>query len=248
MRSAIQLRGGPGRRDGGDRRQEGDEEALAQQQQEGERGADADGEPDVVVGRLADLRAQPVRLDRREGEQRIGDHGARQRVGADQHDQPGGAAELRQAGDLDQHRERQRQHAERAVAAVAHDLQPPRRLQRMRAQPVGGVGQAVLVQGARDHDRRADCQHAGQPARTGEAAHDGEHQAGGEPDAGADEGQHRQHVGQLPARHADIELEPGEERGLLLEGLQPVVERGRAAAGWSPAGGSSGLVMMGDWS
>ena len=58
----------------------------------------------------------------------------------------------------------------------------------------------------------------------------------------ADEGQHRQHVGQLPARRADIELEPGEEGGLLLEGLQPFVERGRPAA---TGRGLVGLVMMG---
>jgi hypothetical protein len=100
----------------------------------------------------------------------------------------------------------------------------------MRAQPIGGVGETVFMQGARDHDRSTDRQHAGQPARSGQRADDGEHQPGREPDAGADEGQHRQHVGQLPARHADIELEPGEERGLLLEGLQPVVEGGRASS------------------
>ena len=228
------------------RRQEGDEEALAQQQQEGERGAQPDGEPDVVVGRLAGLRAQAVRLHGREGEQRIGDHGARQSVCRDQHDQSGRAAELRQAGDLDQHGERQRQHAERAVAAVAHDLQPPRRLQRVRAQAVGGVGEAVFMQGARDQYRGTDRQHAGQPARPGEPAHDGEHQPGREPDASADEGQHRQHVGQLPARHADIEPEPGEERGLLLEGLQPFVEGGRAAAdGRVGIGHEEGLAMIG---
>jgi len=40
----------------------GRREALAQQQQEGERGAESDGQPDVVVGRLAGLRAQAVRL------------------------------------------------------------------------------------------------------------------------------------------------------------------------------------------
>ena len=101
----------------------------------------------------------------------------------DQHDQAGGAAELRQAGDLDQHRQRERQHAEGAVAAVAHDLEPARRLERVRPQPVGGVGQTVFMQRARDQHRGADGQHAGQPARPGEAAHDGEHQAGREPDA-----------------------------------------------------------------
>ena len=73
-----------------------------------------------------------------------------------------------------------------------------------------------------------------------------EHQPGREPDARADEGQHRQHVGQLPARHADIEPEPGEERGLLLEGLQPVVEGGRAAAdGRIGIGHERGLAMIG---
>ena len=75
------ARGEPGGGHGGDRRQ-GHEEALAEKQQEGEHGADADGEPDVVVGRLADLRAEPVGMHRRIGEQRIGDGRARQRVGA----------------------------------------------------------------------------------------------------------------------------------------------------------------------
>ena len=70
------ARGEPRDGDRDDRRQQRHEEALAQQQQEGERRADGDGEPDVVVGRLAGLRAQPVRVHGREGEQRPGQHRA----------------------------------------------------------------------------------------------------------------------------------------------------------------------------
>ena len=51
------------------------EEALAEQEQQRDRHAEADGEPDIVVGRLTCLHAEAVRTHRREGEQRIGDHG-----------------------------------------------------------------------------------------------------------------------------------------------------------------------------
>ncbi len=158
-----------------------------------------------------------------------------------QDDEAGGAAELGEAGNLDQHRERQRQHAEGAVAAVAHDLEAPRWFQRMRTEPVSGVGETVFMQGTRDQHGRADGQHCRQPARTRDAAHDGEDQTGREADAGADEGQHRQDIGELPARQADIELEAREEGRLLLRGLQPFVERGRTMA----AGAEGGVVGAG---
>src|SRR5207248_7954298 len=68
--------------------------------------------------------------------------------------------------------------------------------------------------------------------------------AGGQPDQRADQRQHRQDVGERPARRADIELQAGEERGLLLEGLQPFVEGGRAVAAgerlvWTGHGGAN---------
>ena len=73
-----------------------------------------------------------------------------------------------------------------------------------------------------------------------QAAHDGEHQPGREPDARADEGQHGQHVGELPARRADIELRPVKNVACSLKACShSSKEEGRAI------GGSLGLVMMG---
>ena len=55
---------------------------------------------------------------------------------------------------------------------------------------------------------------------------DGEHQSGQEAHDRTDERQDGQHVGQQPARRADVELEAGEKGDLLLEGLQPFIEGG----------------------
>ena len=47
----------------------------------------------------------------------------------------------------------------------------------MRAESVGGVGQAIFMQRAGEQDCRTDRHNGGQPARA-EAAHDGEHEPG----------------------------------------------------------------------
>ena len=101
----------------------------------------------------------------------------------------------------------------------------------VRAQPIGGVGQTVFMQRARDQHRRADRQHA-RPASP--APQTPRTMAKTRPAARPTPAPMNGSTGSTSAScqrgDADIELEPGEERGLLLEGLQPLVER-RGPAG-----------------
>ena len=197
---------------------------------------------------LPAMRAEPVGMDRRIGEQRIGQHGARHDVRRHQHHQPGGAGELREAGDLDQDREHQRQHAERAVAAVAHDLEP-----RAAARaPCGPSPSAVSASPSScsapcDQHARADREHGRQPARPGDAADDGEDQPGGEADRGADEGQHRQHVGQRPARRPTMpESLPNDTPVKKLAcSLKACSHSSNDEGRWPRSTESLGLVMVG---
>ena len=105
-----------------------------------------------------------------------------------------------------EHRDDQRQRAEAADAAVGHDRQ---RLVAIGAgaEPVGGIGQPVLVQGAGEHDHGDD---GDQGRGQGWQAHErggGIGEAGQQPDDGAHQREGMDRARQIPHGHGPVELD-----------------------------------------
>lgn len=95
--------------------------------------------------------------------------------------------ECRERFSAQHHRADERQHAEGADAAVVHDGELG--VQRRSApQPVGRVGETVLVEGAGEGDQGQDGDEGGKPRRQVEGGGEPQDDGGREPDDGSDDG------------------------------------------------------------